>query len=498
MVFTAPLPLPREETRTAEPADPGNRRPGLWLWPFVLAVGLLGCGMTDPLLGRDELVTWDMVNRGTGQILATLQNVDAVHGAYYLLMHTWVGIFGDSVFSLRLPTVLSMAGAASVVSLIGNRLFGYRAGMCAGILFAVVPAVSRYGQEARSYALVVLAVALASLLLLRVLDDPHSPRRWAAYSLTLTFVGLLHLIALSVVLAHVCVFVAHARQNRSLWWKSALAFLATAACVTPVALLGRSQARRQLYWVPEPDGWALLSLVRDVFASTLCAGVLVTLALLARSPRRVPLLLCGVWALVPPVLVWLASHGEVSYFRLVYVLFTLPAWALLAGAGLDAVSRSRKATAVLLATLVVLVLPDQKQMRQPFEHDVPVPLDYAAAADVIRQHHRPGDAVVYDRENTWKLDGGVQYYLPRALRMRDVFLAEDPVGIDDLYPLQCAVPDLCLDRERRLWLVTQGPDLPFDAIDQAQANALRSRYDVSTSESVTGMTVSLLVRRGER
>lgn len=151
---------------------------------------------------------------------------------------------------------------------------------------------------------------------------------------------------------------------------------------------------------------------------------------------------------------------------------------------------------MLLAALVVLVLPDQKQLRQPFEHDVPVPLDYAAAADVIRQHHRPGDAVVYDRENTWKLDSGVQYYLPRALRMRDVFLAEDPVGIDDLYPLQCAVPDLCLDRERRLWLVTQGPDLPFDAIDRQQVNALRSRYDMSSSESVTGMTVSLLVRRG--
>ncbi|MEU9208668.1 glycosyltransferase family 39 protein [Streptomyces sp. NPDC048415] len=495
MVVIAPLPLPREEIQSAEATENRRRRTGLWLWPFVLTFGLTSYGLTDSLLGRDELVTWDMVNRNTGQILATLQNVDAVHGTYYLLMHLWVGLFGDSVFSLRFPTALAVAGSASVVGLIGDRLFGYRAGILAGILFAVVPAVSRYGQEARSYALVIFAVSLATLLLLRALETPRGPRRWAAYSLTLAVVGFLHLIALSVVLAHVCVLAAHARQNRSLWWKSGLALLATAGCAAPVALLGRSQAQRQLYWVPEPDSWAFLSMMRDVFASALCAGALIALALVARSPRKAPLFLCGTWALVPPVLVWLTSHGEVSYFRHVYVLFTLPAWALLAGAGLAAASRSRKATAALLATLAVLTLPDQKQMRQPFEHDAPVPLDYAAAADVIKQGHHAGDAVVYDRENAWKLDSGVQYYLPRDLKLRDVFLAKAPTAINDLYAVQCSVAVLCLKGEQRIWLLTQGTDFPFNAITPGQANALQSQYRVSMSRSVTGMTVSLLVRR---
>ncbi|WP_369246552.1 glycosyltransferase family 39 protein [Streptomyces sp. R41] len=495
MVITAPIPASRDEFRSAEAPEPGGSRTGLWLWPFVLTFGLTDYGLADSQLGRDELVTWDMVNRSTGQILATLQNVDAVHGTYYLLMHLWVGLFGDSVISLRIPTALAVAGTASVVSLIGDRLFGHRAGILAGILFAIVPAVSRYGQEARSYALVIFAVSLATLLLLRALDNPRSPWRWAAYSLTLAVVGLLHLIALSVVLAHACVLAAHARQDRSLWWKSGLALLATAGCVAPVALLGRSQAQRQLYWVPEPDSWAFLSMMRDVFASALCAGALIALALLARSPRKAPLLLCGTWALVPPVLVWLASHGEVSYFRHVYVLFTLPAWALLAGAGLSTVPRSRKATAALVAALAVLTLSDQKQMRQPFEHDAPVPLDYAAAADVIKQRHQPGDAVVYDRANTWKLDSGVQYYLPRDLKMRDVFLSRTPTAINDLYPVECSAPVHCLKGEQRIWLLTQGADFPFTAINPMQANALQSQYKLSASESVTGMTVSLLVRK---
>ncbi|MGD1224845.1 glycosyltransferase family 39 protein [Streptomyces krungchingensis] len=498
MVITAPLPLPREEDQSAEVTESRSRRAGLWLWPFALTFAVVGHGMADSLLGRDELVTQDMVNRGAGQILDTLQNVDAVHGTYYLLMHLWVGLFGDSVISLRLPTVLAVAGAASVLSLIGNRLFGYRAGILAGILFAIVPAVSRYGQEARSYALVIFMVSLATLLLLRALDNPRSPWRWVAYSLTLAVVGLLHLIALSVVVAHACVLVIQARRNRSLWWKSALALLVAAGCVTPVFLLGRSQAHRQLYWVPEPDAWALLSMLRDVFASALGAGALIALALLARSPRKAPLFLCGTWALLPPVLVWLASHGEVSYFRNVYVLFTLPAWALLAGAGLAAASRSPKATAALVVALAVLTLSDQKQMRGPFEHDAPVTLDYAAAADVIKRQYQPGDAVAYDRANTWKLDGGVQYYLPRDLKLRDVFLAKTPTEINDLYGVECSAPVQCLKGEPRIWLLTQGADFPFMAINPVQASVLQSQYKLSATQPVTGMTVSLLVRRDKR
>ncbi|MFE1438946.1 hypothetical protein [Streptomyces sp. NPDC058739] len=246
--------------------------------------------------------------------------------------------------------------------------------------------------------------------------------------------------------------------------------------------------------MPEPDGWALLALPVELFASALGAGALVALALLARAPRRMPLLLCGTWVLLPPALVWAASHGEVSYFRGVYVLFTLPAWALLTGAGAAGALRSWKAAAALLSALALLTVPDQREVRRPFAHNAPVPLDYAAAADLLVRLHRPGDAVVYDRADTWQLDGGVRYCLPRDLRLRDVFLARTPAGIDDLYTVQCAAPERCLGDEERVWLRTEGTAFPFDAIDPVQASALQTRYSVAESRPVTGMTVSLLVR----
>ncbi len=458
--------------------------------------------MTAPELGRDELITWDMATRDPGQILATLHHVDAVHGAYYLLMHMWVGLFGDSVISMRFPSVLAASVAASVVSLIGNRLFGARAGIIAGTLFALVPALSRYAQEARSYSLVVLLAALATLLLLRMLDHPRNPWRWAGYTLALVGLGLFHVIALSVVAAHTCVLAVHARHDRSLWWKSPLAFLAVAICLAPVVLLSRSQVDVQLGWVPVPDGWGLLTIWWDTFASGACAGALVVLALLARSPRRAGLLLCAVWAVVPAVLVWLASQGGVSYFRAAYLLFAVPAWALLAGAGLSAVCHTWKTATALLAVLAVLCLFDQRQVRQPFDHDGPIlqlPLDYRSAADLIRKHHRPGDAVVYDREHVWKLDAGVQYYLRRTVELRDVFLQSAPRDIDQLYAIDCAMPDRCLKGEQRIWLLSHGDDDPdpFNAINQRQADVLRNRYTPSWSRSMAGMTVTLLVRGAE-
>jgi mannosyltransferase len=74
-----------------------------------------------------------------------------------------------------------------------------------------------------------------------------------------------------------------------------------------------------------------------------------------------------------------------------------------------------------------------------------VALDYAGAADVIKQRRQPGDAAVYDRTNTWELDGGVHYYLPRDLKLRDVDLPGTPCArygprVDERPRVRCMPP----------------------------------------------------------
>ncbi|MEU9146306.1 glycosyltransferase family 39 protein [Streptomyces sp. NPDC048349] len=530
--------------RNAE-VRPGKRRrrllgrpPGLWLWPLLATLALALYGIDGPQLGTDELVTWNVGERSTDRIWALVHNVDAVHATYYLLMHGWMAVFGDSQFALRMPSALAMSGAAACVALIGNRLFGRRAGLCGGLLFVLIPAVSRFAQEARSYALVVLAATLATYLLLRALDRTRSGWRWAAYGMCVAVVGLLHLVALTVVLGHVALLVFRfVRRERGGLWGFGLALAAGVACVVPVVVLGRSQASRQLFWLAAPGAWGLVDIWPQVFASALCAGVVITLAALAWREAREGLVLCLTVAVVPPLVLWAASHGEVSYFRFQYALFTVPAWAVLAGAGLARVTRpagksrlsvpalpspslpspslpsqssepsepalparpSRRSwlpVVVGLAVLGLLVLPDQRRVRGPFEHDVPHAADYAGAARTIEKYYRPGDAVVYVRGAPWMLDQGVRYYLQRDLKLPEVFLAKTAAEHDELYPVHCTQPAACLKGESRIWVVVpgNGPD-SLDAVPGQQARALRAKYTTYGSEQLSGLTVTLLQRK---
>jgi mannosyltransferase len=356
--------------------------------------------------------------------------------------------------------------------------------------------VSRYAHEARSYALVVLATALAAFLLLRAWQAPRRPGRWAAYSLCVAVTGLLHLVALTVLLGHLLATVVRARHERGALWGFALAVAAGTAGVVPLALSGNSQVGRQLWYVSQPGAWDLVGIWPRLFASAACAGAVIALAVLAPKARREAFVLCVALAVLPPLVVWAASQGDISYFRFQYLLITLPAWAVLAGAGLAAAAPSWPTAVAVIAAIALLVLPEQAKLREQYAHHDDVPTDYVAAARTIMKYHRPGEAVVFDRNGpAWMLDQGVRYYLPRELKMREVFLAASAADNDDLFPTYCPWPAACVKDESRIWLVVPGnrPDA-LAAIPKAQADALRAKYKPYGSEHAPGVTVELLER----
>ena len=135
-------------------------------------LGLFEVG--GPQLWRDELASWSAANRSLPQLWAMLHNIDAVLGIYYFGLHLWMAVFGDSATAMRLPSVIAMAAAATVVALIGRRLGGGVAGVVSGLVFALIPSVSRYAQEARPYAFATFFAALATL---------HVPARHGAAGL---------------------------------------------------------------------------------------------------------------------------------------------------------------------------------------------------------------------------------------------------------------------------------------------------------------------------
>ncbi|MFY1657389.1 glycosyltransferase family 39 protein [Micromonospora sp. WMMD1274] len=176
----------------------------MWVVPglLTLVVTLAGIGHAQPW--RDELATWSAATRPVPDLARMTRTIDAATGPYYLLMHGWTALAGTSPTALRLPSALAMAVAAALTARLGAVLVGRRAGLLAGLLFAVLPVTSRYGQEARPYALATLLAVLATLLLVGALRRP-TWRRWAGYALAVAALALLHLIALTLLAAHAVV-----------------------------------------------------------------------------------------------------------------------------------------------------------------------------------------------------------------------------------------------------------------------------------------------------
>ena len=80
-----------------------------------------GYEIGGPSLWRDEAYTRDAITRPVGQIFALLGHQDAVHGAYYLLMHVIAAAIGTSATALRFPSLCAMVIATGFTAAAGRR-----------------------------------------------------------------------------------------------------------------------------------------------------------------------------------------------------------------------------------------------------------------------------------------------------------------------------------------------------------------------------------------
>lgn len=469
----------------------------VWLWPALLTLALGVRSSWRPQLWRDELATWSAATRSTGELVHLLGHVDAVSGTYYLLMHFWIGVAGDSPAMLRLPSALAMAGAAVFVVLAARQLFDTRTALISGLLFAVIPSVSRYAQETRSYAFVVLAVSAATWLLLRALERP-TPLRWLPYAIAVATAGLFHLVSLAFLAAHLVIVVMRWRldRDRRLLVGYPVTVVIGLLPLAPLVVLGQHQAGRQISWLASPDLNTFVDFWHGLFGSSLVSGCLLALAAIPAgwSRGRRPALEIGLVAVLPIMLTWFASQGHTAYFFNRYQLYTVPAWAVLAGVGLSSL-RPRVLTAAGLILVTLLGIPDQQQIRTSSSHEW---TNGKGAAQIIADGYRPGDGFVPVRGDFryMMFDLEIDYYLPRDVQLRDVFATRTAVQRGDFYPSECERPADCLAGTNRIWVVTTGSGKdPYQNLPADQAAALRAAYTPVEVKHVRGLTVSLVAQR---
>jgi 4-amino-4-deoxy-L-arabinose transferase-like glycosyltransferase len=377
---------------------------------IMLAIGLWGLGR--PSYWRDESVSVVVGHEPLPAMLHYLRSTDAVHGLYYLLLHP-VTALGTSETVTRLPSVLAAAAAAGGIAVLGRRFSSPAAGLSAGLIYAVLPLVSRYAQEVRQYAMVSAGAVLATYLLTRALETPRPRAGWyAGYALTVSALGWLHLYALFLLAAHVVTVVLLEWRRGPQWGSGRRGHVAAWAAATgaalmavlPLVLIARGQ-QAQVAWLSPPGSGAFLDFGMLVTGGTTMLTVVLGLAVigatvLTRTTAEGTAVVLP-WLVLPITAVTVVSQLHPVY-QPRYLLYTVCALALAAGTGLADVAerlgdlaRSAFAGYAVLAAAIIslaaLSFPEQTANREPGGR----PDNLRALAAVLHADARPNDTVLF-------------------------------------------------------------------------------------------------------
>ncbi|CAL9653368.1 glycosyltransferase family 39 protein [Streptomyces sp. enrichment culture] len=458
------------------------------LAPAVLtvALGLWGIRRQNTMWG-DESVTHQLAHRDLAQIGHTVQHIDLVHGLYYALMHGLFGLFGGGLLTLRLPSVLAMAVAASGVGLLALRLAGPRAGLLAGLVFALLPQVQKYAQEGRSYAMVCALVTWATCAL--VAGVPRRSRwRWGVYGSTMLLACLLHEFAVLALVAHGVTLVV-SRVPRPVLRAWSVAAAGVVAGLLPLAVLSAGQSE-QVSWIDGPVRVSYFLVVAVV-------GVVCARVPLGLRGRPVRLSALAVPILVLPGLLLLIASLVKPLFVDRYVVYSNIGVALLLGASLDRFSGLRRSSRhVWIAAVAALaaLVPPSLSLRTPESRSDNV----TAVGAAVREQGRPGDGLLYltgrhriltaaDPEDTAALT--------------DLALARDPVSSNTLAGVELPARDIAarmLRYERIVVVRATGAHPLTDPREVAKTSTLRRHFREYGTSRVNGARVTVYARAHSR
>lgn len=498
-----------------DPAVASRRAP--WLDPLLvgavaLVVALAGAWI--PSYWSDEATTLRAVRLPLPDLLEFVGRRDAIHGAYYLWLHAWTQLVGESELATRLPSAVAVALAAVGVFVLGRMLTTRRTAVLAAVAFTVLPRVTLEAIEARPYALTTTFAVWLTIALL-VASRRHRRRWWVLYGVGLA-ASVWFFIPLGLLVLVHGVFLALApaqrrrrgARHRLLGWGISTVLALLAAMPMVVHVLGErarllvtadpSTGDAVTWWTVLVEPWFATSAAVTVVA----AGLLIVLGTRLRDRARTPgsLVLLGVlWVVLPTGALLLLGLllGPVYVPRL--LTFVTPGMALLLGAALST-GRRRWIGIVLTVLLVLASAPTYVLQRTPTGKGGGS--DLASVAGYVEQHARPGDAFYLDAQGTVSTRPRQALYA-----YPDAFAGLDDVALLRLGPQDGRFTDRTLSVEDdaeaqllaqrladhdRLWVVR----LATDELTGSDLERLRADgYEVAQEHTTGRSIVYLLVRR---
>ncbi|HEX3688868.1 MAG TPA: glycosyltransferase family 39 protein [Solirubrobacteraceae bacterium] len=489
----------KERPGLVTPVSAGRRDLRGWAviaGPAALATVLTLLGLGGRSLGFDEGATASIAAQHGAALWRAIAHDGGNMSAYYLLMHVLVGLFGNGLVVLRLPSVVATVATVALISVIAERLFAdRRVSLGAGVLAAVSLPLIYWGQTARGYALMVAFVCAAMVAFIALVDASggeagSASRRgpWLAFVAAMTLAMYCSFVAALVVPAQLLALLSRRAAVR----RYAFALVAIVVLCVPVAILAIRRGPSQLFWVQPPsrmvDTQVLQSLtsagLQPVFHHsfttkalmwvTLAAVVALVVRTVVRWRRGEPVWGMGLvlsWCVLPAALTFVYSVISHPIFVPRNILMSAPAVALaLAPALADRRWPRWLAPALLVAVLAARAIPvvrAQGISPEPWK---------AVTATVLAQT-QPGDCVTF-----YPADARMafQYYIGTGAATRRAPRAVVPAiawGVVRPFVEDYAIPSAAQLARRtagcaRMWLISSHEGQP-NGPSQSRANRAR-------------------------
>jgi len=386
-------------------------------WPGRLTLLLLVAGSTALRLAHltlkpywfDECFSVELARLDWDNFVHVLWWREANMTFYYLLLRAWM-LFGQSEFFIRSLSVGIAAATIPTVYWIATLLYDRRVALIAAALFTFNAYSVRYAQEVRGYALFALLATMSSGFLIAGLGEP-SRRNRLGYVLGSILAVYTHFYALLLLVAHWLVVrfigtpdshgVNASGVRMQLWraWKiiglgvlPLLIFVAKTGA-GPIRWIHRPGVRDLIAFFEQLSGGENVVLLLICVAACVCAALPFEKYLLRRDHDwetwRVQFLL--VWLLFPVTITVLLSFARPVFLGR-YMIFCLPAFVILAAAGL---SRLRPVW-LLAPALAGFLLLSLQGVFFVYTHDFDNERDGSGDATAfILDHTQPGDGVIF-------------------------------------------------------------------------------------------------------
>jgi hypothetical protein len=395
---------------------------------------------------------------------------------YYLLLHGWMAIFGETEAATRALSLVFALVAVPVAYWAGNAIFDRRAGVLAAIGIAACPFLNYYAQETRMYSLVAVLSLLASASF--VLAFLHGRRgHLVALAAWMTLLLYTHAWGLYLAAAMACAWIVLWRRGRVEGRDGLMVAGAVLLLYAPwIPTLVTQAQHTAAPWSDRPTAAYLLWIPFTIFgedhriAATPLLGIAVLAALRhARDQDGAIRVLAGI-AVGTVLAAWLGSQIEPAWANRYFAVFLGPLVLALAAI----LARGSKLTAVALVGVAAIWL-----IHAPIAERSNVRTVAAEVTPVIR----PGDIVASTQPEqvpvlSRYLPSGVLYVTPLGM-VYDERVTDWRNGLERMRagrPQRDLVPLLHrLGPGRRILLVTPIPNRPLSKAPWKRAIRARTR-----------------------